>query len=306
MKKSQLTFIFTAFIFIVFVFSGKLNAQDFNEDDYKVFYNFKTVKLENYSRSLEVSFKTQNRENKSEEFPVFKAEIKFFNNLGEQQVLLGSVFTNKKGAAVLVLPENHKYLADADGFINITAVFDGSEVLSEQSEEVLFKDVKLELHVAIIDSIKTVTLNAYTFNSLGEQIPVEETDITFLAGGMLSKLKIEEGTIEGGVYEFEYTGDLPGDKDGNLNIYAIFEDHEEFANVIQMKTIDFGTVIERPKQSTNTLWTEAAPIWMYIVLTILLASVWINFIYTFVNLRKIKQEGDLSEITENEEISTTE
>ncbi len=42
---------------------------------------------------------------------------------------------------------------------------------------------------------------------------------------------------------------------------------------------------------SNTLWSEAAPIWMYIVLTILLVGVWANYAYTIKNLFSISKEG---------------
>ena len=41
----------------------------------------------------------------------------------------------------------------------------------------------------------------------------------------------------------------------------------------------------------NTLWSKAAPIWMYVVLTILLVGVWANYVYTVIHLFKINKEG---------------
>lgn len=112
----------------------------------------------------------------------------------------------------------------------------------------------------------------------------------FFVGGMLSKLKIEEGTIEQGTYEFEYTQDLPGDKNGNLTVFAMLEDDENYANVMQSKSAKFGTPIAVTKVTNNQLWSNAAPIWMYVVLSILLIGVWLNFLYTILNLIKIKKE----------------
>lgn len=288
MKINKLKLFFATFIIVGLLFNSKSYAQEFNVDDYKIFYNFKTVKLEDNTRLLEVSYIAQNSEDKTIELPIYGAEIAFLNILGEQEVLLGTVKTAKDGIAKMILPADFIYLSDDDGLINITAKFPGSDVLSEEIGEVIFKDINLELNVEVIDSVKTVSVNAYTINSLGEEVPVEETDIVFYVGSMLSKLKVEEGTITAGTYEFEFTTEIPGDDKGNLNIFAMIEDNEQFANVIQMKTGKFGTILEKNKVESNTLWSEAAPIWMYVVLTILLVGVWVNFIYTIIQLIKIK------------------
>ena len=41
-----------------------------------------------------------------------------------------------------------------------------------------------------IDSVKTISTRAYTLDSLDTEIPVDEADINFYIGGMLSKMKI--------------------------------------------------------------------------------------------------------------------
>lgn len=291
MKINKLKLFFATFIIVGLLFNSKSYAQEFNVDDYKIFYNFKTVKLEDNTRLLEVSYIAQNSEDKTIELPIYGAEITFLNILEEQEVILGTVKTAKDGIAKMILPADFIYLSDDDGLINITAKFPGSDVLSEEIGEVIFKDINLELSVEVIDSVKTVSVNAYTINKLGEQVPVEETDIVFYVGSMLSKLKVEEGTITAGTYEFEFTTEIPGDDKGNLNIFAMIEDNEQFANVIQMKTGKFGTILEKNKVESNTLWSEAAPIWMYVVLTILLVGVWVNFIYTIIQLIKIKKDS---------------
>jgi hypothetical protein len=126
---------------------------------------------------------------------------------------------------------------------------------------------------------------------LKRQIPVEEADVIFSVGGLFSQMPIEEATIEDGEYEFEFPTDIPGDVNGNLTVYSIIEDHEEFGNVNQKKTIKWGVFTKQYKEEKNMLWSEAAPIWMYVVLTIMLVGVWANYVYTIINLFKIKKEG---------------
>lgn len=277
-------------LIVALLINYESTAQEFKVADYNTLFNLKTTKHEDNTRLLQVSFIAQNKEDRKDEIPIYKAEIKFYNRLNEQEILLGTALTSKEGIAQIKLPENQQFLIDKDGNINLSAKFEGTDALEALSEEIILKNLYLNLNLTVVDSVKTVSLEAYTMNSFGEKIPVEETDIAFFVGGMLSKMKIEEGTIVNGKYEFEFTPQLPGDKNSNLKIYAIIEDHDEYATVTQMKTINWGIAHLHPTEQQNTLWSAAAPIWMYIVLTILLVGVWACYIYAIIGLFKLKND----------------
>ncbi|MGB5363754.1 MAG: hypothetical protein WBN17_10665 [Aureibaculum sp.] len=275
-------------------------AQENDADNYKMLFKFKTVKQHDNSRLLEASFIGQNKEDRKDKIPVYEAEIKFYNILSDNEVLLGTAKTDKEGIASITLPVDQSYLSDEDGFINFTAKFEGSDALDEEEEEILIKDLFLELNLTEIDSVKTVLVKANLKDSLGVETPVAELDIIISVGGMLSKMKLEEDTLEDGEFEFKFPTDLQGDVDGNVTVYAIIDDHDEFGNVVQKQTIKWGIFNKETSKVSNTLWSEAAPIWMYVVLTILLVGVWSNYIYTIINLLKIRKEGKQLELnTEN-------
>lgn len=176
--------------------------------------------------------------------------------------------------------------------------------MDEQSEELRVKDLVLELNLEEIDSVKTALVKAFTLDSLGAKTPVEEADIYIAVEGMLSKMKLEAGSIDAGEFEYEFPTDLPGDMNGDLIVYAMIEDHEEYGNVIQKQVINWGVFNSQEVNSSNTLWSEAAPIWMYVVLTILLVGVWMNYGYSIYNLFMIRKEGrDLeTEIIEEKKV----
>lgn len=278
---------------IIALFIGLIsNAQQFDASNYEMSFGLKTVKQQDNTRLLEVNFTAKNNEDSSDELFVKDAEIKFYNILGDKEVLIGAAKTTKDGIAKYTVPADYKYLADIDGYITVSARFEGSEAIEAISEDRMFKNLQLELDLTEVDGVRTIKAKAYLLNSAGEELPVE-ADLYFYADGMLSKMKLEDGIVEEGAleYEFEYTSNLPGDAEGNIHISVVVEDHDDFGNVIQKKTVNWGT----PNQSVaekNKLWSEAAPYWMYIVLTIMLVGVWANFVYTCVNLYKIKKEGD--------------
>jgi hypothetical protein len=270
--------------------------QEFDVKDYKMLFNFTTVKNPDNSRLLEASLIARNKKDRKDNIPLFEAEIEFMNTLDDQEVSLGKSKTSKEGIATLLLPENQTYLSNSEGIINLIARFHGSEALDEEEEEISVKDLHLEMNLTEIDSVRTVVVSAFVLDSLGSKLPVEETDIVIAVGGMLSKMPIGDGTIEDGEFILEMPDDIPGDVNGDLTVYSIIKENDEFGDVNQKKTANWGIFNAQSKKDTNTLWSEAAPIWMYVVLTILLVGVWANYVYTIINLWKIRKEGKQIEL----------
>lgn len=296
MKINIFKYPFTSFIIaLVIGFNGTAQQQD--ASNFKMRFNFKTVKQADNSRLLEVSFIGQNKEDRKDKIPVVGTEINFYNILNDEEILLGTSKTSNEGIAQITLPESFKYLKDEEGTINLIAKFEGTDALDEEEEELAVKDLHLELNLEEIDSVKTVLIKAFTIDSLGIEVPVEEADIIVSIQGMLSKMKLKEEYIEDGEFEFEFPNDIPGNEKGEITVFSIIEDSDDFGNVIQQKKVNWGVFNKQlqEKQEKNTLWSEAAPLWMYIVLTILLVGVWANYLYTVLNLFKIKKEGQIAE-----------
>ena len=291
MKNTILKSTFFTTFFVAILFNINCAAQENIAKNYRMLYKFKTVKHHDNTRLLEVSFIARNKKDKKDKPPVYDVDINFYTAANGEEILLGQAKTSKEGIAQLILPADQKYATLSDGYINLIARFEGSEALKAQEKEIMVKDVNLNLDLTVADSIKTIVVNAFSLDSLGNKMPVEEADINFYIEGMLSKMKIMEGTIEDGSYEFEFPTDIPGDVNGDVTVYAMIEDNDDFGDVIQKNSENWGVFNKQIKSEENKLWSNAAPVWMYIVLTILLVGVWANYIYTMVNLFKIRKEG---------------
>ena len=298
MKIMKITiFRYSVFILLVGLFINTNSlAQENDASNYRMLFNFSTTKQNDNSRLLEVSFIGRNKKDRKDKLPMFGAEIKFYNTFNDEEVLLGTSKTSKEGIAQIILPENQEYLTDEDGNINLKAFFEGTDTLDEKEDEITVKNLFLELNLEEIDSVKTVLVKAFIIDSTGVKTNVEEADIIISVESMLSDMTIEEGTIEDGEFEYEFPTDMPGDVNGDLTVNAVIEDHDEFGNVIQKKSVNWGVFDKEYVKVSNTLWSDAAPIWMYVVLTILLVGVWSNYIYTIRNLFKIKKEGKKLEL----------
>ena len=291
--KKNIKYIFPALLAILFLFGSWTNvkAQEQTVDDFRMLFYLNTTKQSDDSRLLEVEFKARNKENKKDRIAVTGALIKFYNVTEDDEILLGEASTNKVGIASLILPPDQEYISDEDGYINFLARFEETDAMDEEEEELAVMDLQLELNLEVVDSIQTVYVNAYTLDSLGEQVEVEELDIIIGVESMLSNLILDEGTLEEGEYEYEMPMDLPGNQNGELNVYVYVDDHEDFAYVYKSDMKKWGVAKLSDGKEKNTLWTKAAPTWMYIVLTIMLVGIWANFAYTIINLVKIKRMG---------------
>ena len=302
MMKNKLLHINVIVLLIGFLITANSFAQEFEIKNYRIKFSFNTYKQADNSRLLEVGFIATNKKDRKDKAPIYEADIEFYNVLNDEEVKLGVAKTNKEGVAQLTVPENQSYLTDEEGYINLKAVFEGTDGMKSKEDEIAVKDIFLELDLTEVDSIKTVVFNAYTLDSLQTKVPVPELDVVFSVGGMISKMPIEEASIEDGEYEFEFPTGIPGDKQGNIDVFVSVEDHDDFANVIQKKSVNWGVLNQITEAETNTLWSEIAPIWMYVVLTILMVGVWSNYIYSFINLLKIRKEGKELE-SKNKELS---
>jgi hypothetical protein len=265
-------------------------AQENELKNYKVRFGLTNSKQPDNSRILEASFIATHKKDRKDRVPVFDAPINFFNVTDDQEFLLGTAKTDKEGTAQLIVKADQKYVTNSEGYINLKAVFDGTDGLDSEESELAVRDVFLELNLEEIDSVKTVTLNAYTLDSLSTKIPLEETEIKFTVAGFISNMPIQEGTIENGEFQFEFPANISGDVNGNVEVIASILDNDEFGNVIQKKNINWG-INKKIEVESNKLWSKVAPVWMYIVLSVLLLGVWANYAYSIVNLFKIKKEG---------------
>ena len=291
-------------IVVVLFISGSINAQEsqqqeFDRTQYRMRFNLNTIKQNDGSRLFEVKYYAQNKKDRKERLPVYKARIDFINMLDETEELLGSAVTSDEGIAQLILPNDKSYLKSEDGSIAVKAIYT-DQGLADQDDDLTFIDLFLEIEFSEIDSAKTGIVKTFVLDSTKTKIPTDGIDLVVSVGGMLSKLPIEEGTTDEGQFEFEVPDNLPGDENGILEIHATVEDDDDYWNVEKALAINWGAADRVTKENDYTLWSEVAPIWMYVVLTVLLLGVWSNYVYTIINLLKIRREGREIEMKSND------
>ena len=266
-------------------------AQDFDLKAYRLRFKLETTKNTDGSRTLEASFIGQNKKDRKDRLPVHQAEVVFLNTLEDEEVELGKVNTDETGTAQLILPADQNYLTDEEGYIEFIARFEGTKEIKKKEADLKVKDLFLEIQAEEIDSVKTVVVRAFALDSTNQRVPQDDVDLSISVRGMLSDFIVEEGSTEDGTFEIEFPNDIPGDVNGEFTLVAFVEDSDDYGNVEYTVGSDWGIFDDVPQKKKGELWTEVAPMWMYVILTIMLIGVWANYLYTIINIRKIWKLG---------------
>ena len=149
------------------------------------------------------------------ELPLPGMEIAFYTG-ADQKVLLTKINTNDKGIARFELSDDMKPEI-VDGMWAFSSEFIGNDTIKGETSEVTVRDMRLEMSLTEADSIKTVTLNAFTSEE-GKEKPVSGEAVTVYVPRMFSLLPVGELTLDdAGTATIEFPSDLPGDKEGNLS-----------------------------------------------------------------------------------------
>jgi hypothetical protein len=216
--------------------------------------------------------------------------IKFYTDEADPR-LIGEATTNKNGLAEFIISDSINVPIGDDNNMFFAAEFEGNENTDPASESVWVQDVTMEMILEQTDGERFVHLTAATIVD-DDTIPVTDEDVFVYVPRMFSDLLVGEGYFEDGDASVEFPNDIPGDSIGKLTIMARFDDHYLFGNVQKREVAQWGipSYHEGPGD-VRALWTQVAPRWMIVTLTILLLGVWSHYAYAVIQIFRIHREG---------------
>ena len=206
-------------------------------------------------------------------------------------VRLGELKTDYEGQAEMILDETGDLPSGPEG-IRYYAEFEGEDHISPAEYEVYIMDVNLDMSLELEDSVKTVRLRAWMLID-DEKVPVADEDVYVYVGRMFRDLPLGEDFLdEKGELRVKVPDDIPGDPEGNIEIIARFNDHYLFGTVENRQVEQWGVpTFYDTVMAERTLWTQIAPVWMIVTLTILLVGVWGHYVYVIISLIRIRRLG---------------
>jgi len=225
------------------------------------------------------------------ELPLPGMEISFFTGADKKE-LIATALTDNKGVARLELNNDAKLKTDKNGMWAFSSEFKGNDTVKAGTSEVTVKDVRLEMVLTLVDTIKTITVKAF-IKVNGTEKPVSGEAVKVYVPRMFSLLPISELTLDdSGTATVEFPSDLPGDKEGNLTLIARFEENQIFGNVEKRETLKWGLPTDYSVPKTHrALWTKTAPKWMIYTLSVLLAGVWGHYLFALISLIRIRLDA---------------
>jgi hypothetical protein len=223
-------------------------------------------------------------------YPIVGSNIAFYLGTDTVSVVIA---TNPDGKAYLVLQPGVVLPVNKEGKAECIAKFGGNDSLETVESSVAMKDAVLKMRLNLIDSVKTVSVWAFLPGNKQDSIPLAGEPVNIYVSRLFSLLKIGEGSFDDqGRFTVEFPADLPGEADGTVQIIARIEDNAQYANIETAQSYPWGVPsMHGLYGSHRALWTEIAPLWMIITLTILLLGVWGHYIYVIFQLILIKRES---------------
>jgi hypothetical protein len=222
---------------------------------------------------------------------LIEQEVVFYNILEEEEKEIGKGTSDKEGMVDIMIEDVSTLKKGEDGYITISAVYDGGEEYKADDDEITFKRAVLEVNAVEEDSIQMLYIKAFDKDSLN---PLTEQIVTVQVPRLFNNLIIaEEETNDEGIVEIEFPDDI-----------QIHEGNEIDINISLLETDDYATVSSNVKKEwaknhivnahkvERGLWSPDAPIWMVLTFAILMILVWGHYGIICYKLYLIKKEGN--------------
>ncbi len=222
------------------------------------------------------------------DFPIAGAAINYSVDSESPLNIEGNV-TDKNGYAYAYIKPGVILPRSKEGVITINATYSGNELYESASGEALFNEARIKVTCEMVDTIQTVKVEGFKINPDGSESPLAEETVVVSVQRMFSRLPVGEVTLdESGTGSLEFPVNLPGDSIGNLHVVAFIAEHETYGNLESAATVQWGIPKQKVLVTHRALWTQIAPLWMIVSLTILLVGVWAHYAYVIFQLRRIK------------------
>ena len=245
-------------------------------------------KKEDDSRNLIAVFSYKDKETKSF-YNVKGIPLNFYTG-SDSLIKIGSFLTDENGKAICDIKPDFKLPKNEEGFIHFYIEFEGNDIFKPMDNELDVIDLDLKINLEVIDSVKTLIVKAEKILANDERIPLTEVEIPVFVQRMFSALKVGDVYLEEGEGTFEFPNDIPGDTLGIVTVIVKYDEHEEFANVRKSQSIDWGVVTSHHTiYHPRSLWTQVAPVWMIVTLSIMLLGVWGHYFYVIFQMIKLKK-----------------
>lgn len=215
-------------------------------------------------------------------------ELLVINEVGEEEIQLGSVRTDHKGEGIFKV-DLGDLKADSLHTFTLSISFKGIDTLRRASKTVQFRDGELEARLIMRDSIQHLqaVLKDIRADSVleGHNIKVQ-VDRLFAPLVLSKEINL---TDDNGIILVPIPDNIPG-VDGMITLETVLEDSEDYGTVKTILEAPVGVpIVEESTFDERTLWAprNKTPIFILLFTGLLVAGSWGIIIYLIRILFKI-------------------
>ena len=228
---------------------------------------------------------------KKKNIKVANIELSLFNEVADENILLGKTVTDMHGESRFVLEDINSIQADSSHFYNMIISFKGNESFKKAKKSVIFRDAIIKTKIITKDSTNYISgtlTDSYT-NS-----PISDESLIVQVQRLFRPLRIGEefnSTDKSGSILVPIGNGIPG-VDGNLTVEVVLDDSDDYGTVKAMITSPIGVaIVDESTFDERTMWSPRSktPLFLLIFPNLLIIGVWGFIIYLITNLFKLSK-----------------
>lgn len=273
----------------VFVFcTGLLNIQAQNDEKYRVRLRADYIKIMEGDAYLNIKATAKIGD---ETLPVPNLEITVYNEVEDEEIVLGNITTNMNGENRFLIQKLNDLKADSTYTYNLGISFKGNDSFTRASKSASFKDAEILANLVTKDSINYITA---TLKEVVTDSVLEGKSLDVQVRRLFRPLKIGERfniTDENGTILVPIEEGIPG-IDGNLILEVVLNDSDDYGTVKTIVNAPVGTPIVYEKTfDQRKMWSarDKTPLFLIVSINLILAIIYGLFIFLISNLFRISK-----------------
>ncbi len=272
------------FLVIISVFLG---TTSFSQTTKKNTVRMKVQYVKIMNGEVFFNIKATSRVNKKN-IGVSNVDLRVFNELDDENILLGKSTTDIKGETKFSLKNINIIKPDSTGVYNIKVTFKGNDTFKKAIKRISFKNADINAKLITKDSINYITA---TLLDASTGTPIEDVSLGVQLQRLFQALQIEEFNItdENGTIIVPIEDGIPG-IDGNLTIEVILSESDDFGTVIATVIAPIGIpIVDESTFDDRKMWSprNKTPVFLLIFPNLIIFGMWGLIIYLITNLFKI-------------------
>jgi hypothetical protein len=227
----------------------------------------------------------------------------YLNTDSDKASLIGRVLTNEKGEATVGIPANLATQWKGKPSPTFYAHTDSTSEFGATTLELIMNKSRLDLDTVNEDGTRVVRARLFRYEN-DTVVPMAGVDMRLAVKRLGGYLNIGDeetyttdstGNVQG---EFKVR-DLPGDKQGHLELVALVDDNDEVGTLENRIKVPWGAATTYTSNFLDrSLFARGskAPGWLLIMAVGIIVSVWSVIFYLIANIIRIRKLGIQQEI----------